>query len=449
MVRRCSCFTEDSTLDEGTNQAGWSDIAVRARATSVVGTAVLYSAHAVLTRGRRLFGNGDVFVNGHNYGVTRYVHSPASAGQVAHLVAGWKQDANAAASMLLSTNDLHAYMGHEPSWWINVSTPGADYTMLPDAVSDTEAVRYWRDVCMALCFRRHDDDVEIIEVDLRPGLYAGSDPQTSPSRCSCYAHDDLSKLGHNDSSSLPSHSAPNDLILTNFLRTASLVNHYTGSGTRDAGRLYRQYINTYAVHRDEWDELFVAEQQSTIFYKQAFETEYMPNLGALAADLASGNTYYDETGVNDLNSCLRECAAHSGHESALTARMNASSMIYEADRLRCICTTTNWLDLAHDDKIVHDRNQSTLRTYRIKFCPGVAGGSSRSVVYRKHVRGANAVCMGMPVQGGAILTGGSILISRDAGDYSTPIDSQCRAACDANPDCGMAHSVRSTRPCLF
>jgi len=73
-------------------------------------------------------------------------------------------------------------------------------------------------------------------------------------------------------------------------------------------------------------------------------------------------------------------------------------MIYDAEYLHCICTTTNWLDLAHDDEIIHVPARPELRTYRIKFCPGVAGGSSRSVVYRKNVKGANAVCMGMPVR---------------------------------------------------
>ena len=436
----CSCFAEDATVEEegGTSQAGWSDIAVRARATSVVASAVLYGAHAVLTRGRRRFSAGNVFVDGESYAVSRYVHSPASKGQVAHLVAGWKQDADAASSMLLSTNNLSAYMGHPPHWWDDAWT--GDWSVLPDTVSGGPAVAHWRDVCTALCFRRHDDDVEVVEVDLRPGLYAGGDPRTSPSLCRCYAYDDLSKLGRDHESSMPSHAAPNDLTLTNFLRTASLVNHYTGNGTYDAGRLYRQFLNTYAVHRDDWSELFVAEQQSTIFYAQAFESEYAPSAAALAAD--ANNTYYDSGGPADLDACLRECAAHSGAEPALTARMDAASMLYEADRLRCTCTATNFLDPAHDGAIAHHAGRPTLRTYRIKFCPGVAGGSSRSVVYRKHVKGANAVCMGMPTPGGAILANGSIFLSRDAGDYSTPIDSQCRAACDANPDCGMAHSVR-------
>ena len=233
-----------------------------------------------------------------------------------------------------------------------------------------------------------------------------------------------------------------------LLRTASLVNHYKGVGTYDTGVLYRQYINTYAV-RDDWDELFVAEQQSTIFYKQAFETEYAPTLEAMRNDVLNNHSYYyyprdGRTAPFDVDACLRECAAHGGNEPALTERMNAMSMIYNSSDGLCICTTTNWLDLANDHLIMHHPGQTELRTYRIKFCPGVAGGSSRSVVYRKNVKGPNAVCMGMPVQGGAILTGGSILISRDAGDYSTPIDSQCRAACDANPDCALAHSFVET-----
>ena len=414
-------------------------MALRARATSVVPSAVLYGAHAVLTRGRKLFSPGSVFVAGESYALSRYVSSPACEGQSAHLVAGWKQDA--AASMLLSTNDLHAYMGHEPFWWTAISTGGADYRTLPDTIGGADALPYWRDVCMAMCFRLHDDDVEIVEVDLRPGLYNGSHATSaSPSKCRCYAYDDLSKRAN--ASSLPSHAAPNDIIMANFLATASLVNHYKGTGAVDGGLLYRRYINTYAVHRDDWHEHFVETQQSTIFYEQAFEAEYAPTAAALAAD---SNTYYTSV-INDLNACLRECAAHGGDEPALTKRMDAMSMIYDASTKRCVCTTTNWLDLAHDQSIAHFPGQPELRTYRIKFCPGVAGGSSRSVVYRKHVNGTNAVCMGFPVQGGAILANGSIFLSRDAGDYATPIDSQCRAACDAHPDCGMAHSVRHPQP---
>ena len=434
----CSCFTEDATRDEITNQAGWSDIATRARATSVVPSAVLYGAHAVLTRGRSLAATGHVFVNGIGSLVSRYVHSQASAGKTAHLVAGWKQDTTAAASMLLSINELRAYMGHVPEWW---KIGYGDSRVLPDTVGGLAARAYWRDVCMALCFRKHDDDVEIVEVDLRPGLFDGTNAATNPSTCLCYAYDNLAKLNQNATSE-PSHAAPNDIAMANFLRTASLVDHYRGKGTVDDNLIYRQFLNTYAVHRDQWDELFVSEEQSTIFFKLAFEVEYGPTDAARNND--AGIYYYYST-ISDRNACLRECVGHSGgNDTVIEKRMEAASMVFDASSGLCVCTTTNWLALDNDGSIQHHPSRPDLRTYRIKFCPGVAGGSTRSVVYRKNVPGDNAVCFGMPVQGGAILANGSIFFSRDAGDHSLPIDSQCRAACDANPDCGMAHSQVET-----
>ena len=409
-------------------------------------SAVLYGAHAVLTRGRRVFStSASVFVEGSvsedPNGIFRYVHSPATNGQAAHLVAGWKQDASAAAALLLSTNALIAYMGHQPAWW----SYGANCHVLPDAVGGEEAANaYWRDVCMAICFRRHGDDVELVQVDLRPGLYDGSNAGIAPtaqSECACYAYDDLAKLGSmaNESTSLPSHAAPNDIVVANFLKTATLVNNYVGVNSVDAGLHYRRFVNLYAVHRDDWDELFVETQQSTIFYKLAFEATYGPTSTDLAADAA--NVYYDnDVGLSNLNACLRECAGHAGSEPALTGRMNVTSMVYDADTGRCICTSTDWLALDNTDRIGHYPSRTGFAVYSVKFCPGVAGGSPRSVVYRKGVTGANAVCMGYPVAGGAVLTNGSIFFSRDAGDDTRPIDSQCRAACDANPDCALAHS---------
>ena len=51
--------------------------------------------------------------------------------------------------------------------------------------------------------------------------------------------------------------------------------------------------------------------------------------------------------------------------------------------------------------------------------PYFAGGSERSVVYRKGVKGTNAVCHGMPVGSGMILANGSVFLSRDAADDTT------------------------------
>ena len=79
--------------------AGWSDLAVRARATSVVSTAVLYRAHAVLTRGRATTTTGQVWINGRLNLIGRYVNSDANRAQVAHLISGWKQDPATAAAL--------------------------------------------------------------------------------------------------------------------------------------------------------------------------------------------------------------------------------------------------------------------------------------------------------------------------------------------------------------
>ena len=44
-----------------------------------------------------------------------------------------------------------------------------------------------------------------------------------------------------------------------------------------------------------------------------------------------------------------------------------------------------------------------------------------------------------------ILANGSVFLSRDAADDTRPIDVQCKSACDANPDCALAHSFVSAR----
>ena len=62
--------------------------------------------------------------------------------------------------------------------------------------------------------------------------------------------------------------------MARFLSTAKLVNNYVGRHAVDSGLRYRRFINTYAVHRDAWDELFVVEEQSTVFYKLALEPGY-------------------------------------------------------------------------------------------------------------------------------------------------------------------------------
>ena len=434
--------------------AGWSDLAVRARATSVVSTAVLYRAHAVLTRGRALTTLGQVWINGQGNRIGRYVSSDANRAQAAHLISGWKQDPVAGQALLLSSNPLtEAYLGHKPHWWLDSfggTSMAHGWSVLPNSVAGADAISFWRDVCTSLCMRKHGDEVELVEVDLRKGLYDGYRSNTMPSTCDCYAYDDLAKLNASTAAAAqhtPSQAAPNDFAVLRFLETATLVNHYIGNGTYDNGLHYRKFVNLYAVQRREWPSLFVDTQQSSIFYERALEPGYTISIDDLNAD---AHAYVDaKAGVVTREDCLRECAMHAGGtDEEMRPRQDVKTMVHDAAAQTCWCTTKDWLDLADDDSIVHvphtEVNQPLV--YRVQFCAGVSGGSSRSVVYRKMPAGADPlpVCHGMPVSAGMILSNGSIFFAKDPGAVTRPVDLQCRAACDANPDCAMAHSMIET-----
>lgn len=421
--------------------SGWSDIALRARATTAIPSAVLYKAHTVLTRGRSTLEKGFLWIKGQGDRVIRYVNAPAYNAHAAHLVSGWKQDDVAAAAMLLGVYDLPAYMGHRPHFW-PVDLMG--YEQMADSVAGTAALAFWRDVCASLCYRWHDDDVEMMQVDLRPGLYEGGRTNARTSKCHCYAYDDLAKLNHTDQVSEASHEAPNDLAMARFLSTASLVNNYVGDGEHDDGMRYRRYINMYAVHRDAWESYFVVEEQSSVFHRLALEPGYHFETATLTT-----HRYKQSANVADINACMRECVVV-GDANVTNHRMDFATMVFIEGEpgTNCWCFAKDLLQPDHDDLIVHNPSAAGLKVkvYRTKLCVGVSGGSERSVVYRKGVRGANAVCLGMPVGSGMILANGSVFLSRDAADDARPIDVQCRSACDANPDCALAHSFVSARP---
>lgn len=414
----CSCFTEDSS-SEASAQGAWSDIAIRARATTVVPSAVMYKAESVLTRGRAINADARIYLQGDSASATyigRYVESDACRSQTAHLVAGWKQTATALAEIAID-----AYMGHRPWWWPASAGGSTAYLALPNSVSGTAAIAFWRDVCASRCAREFDDEVQAIEVDLRRGLHDGSDVNadpSSPATCKCFG------IG------IASHVSPGDINLINFLSTAALVNNYVGSGALDGGVAYRKYVNTYAVHRMPWESHFVDVLQSSVYYAKAFTNGYLPNPTVVSA---SGTVYHRAENILDVRLCIEECTRDE------TNRLGMQFAWHHEDEDWCECSTTNWLLPTHDVHLIHDPSNLKLSTYRLKYCGGVAGGSDRSVVYNK---ADGSVCPGMPVGSGMILPNGSMLIARDAGDFSEPFDLQCKARCDANPDCAVAHAVR-------
>lgn len=416
--------------------SGWSDIALRARATTVIPSAVMYKAHTVLTRGRSTLEKGYLWIKGKNEDVARYVDAPAYSAHAAHLASGWQQDHHKAASMLLGSYDLPAYMGHKPYFWMSA---WSGWESMPDSVKGEAAIAFWRDICASMCFRHHDDDVEMMQVDLRPGLYEGFQTHVRSSRCDCYAYDDLAKLNATGAATAEpevSHEAPNDLAMARFLSTASLVNNYVGTGVVDKGLRYRRFINTYAVHRDAWDEFFVVEEQSTVFYKLALEPGYH-----LDGKAGASRHYRVAQNVPEIGACMRECVRDYEH------RMDFATMVFKEGETsdNCWCIDEDLLLPEYDHLIVHDSSEvgKKIKVYRTKLCVGVAGGSERSVVYRKGVKGPNAACHGMPVGAGMILANGSTFLSRDQADDTRPIDVQCKSACDKNPDCAMAHSFVS------
>ena len=421
--------------------SGWSDIALRARATTVVPSAVMYKAHTVLARGRSTLEKGYLWIKGKDDSVIRYVESPANNAHAAHLASGWKQDDVKAQSMLLGVYHLPAYMGHKPFFWPSTSS---GWENMPDSIAGMAAIAFWRDICASLCFRNHDDDVEMMQVDLRPGLYEGYQTNVRTSSCSCYAYDDLAKLNHTDAEPAMSHEAPNDLAMARFLSTASLVNNYVGTDALDKDLRYRRFINTYAVHRDAWEQVFVVEEQATVFYKLALEPGYH-----FDDRKAANEEYHSAASVANLGACMRECVAiqtpGDRDDPIYLNRMEFATMVYSDDQsgTNCWCIAKDMLLPENDHRIVHEPEHMQVRVYRTKLCVGVAGQSERSVVYRKGLKGPNAVCFGMPVGSGMVLANGSMFLSRDAADDTRPVDIQCRAACDANPDCALAHSFVS------
>ena len=420
----CSCFTEDA--DHLNGASGWSDIEVRARATSVVATAVLYKAHAVLTRGDARDASPHVWVEGDSAAaaggrIERYVKSPASAMRVAHLVAGWTMGAEAG-GWLLGAYALRATMGGAPHWW-NAALYGpfeASSSALPNVTQDVD---FWRDVCATQCGRAHDDEVEYALVDLRNGLYYGDDV-AHPSRCECYA----AGTAHG----VASHVAPSDANVLTFLGAggATLVNNYVGAGgaRNDAGLRYRQYVNLYAVHRKAWEGYFVVPLQSTVYYARVFEAGYVPKDANVDFEI-----YKTSAGVAHRDACLTECA---GDAQAPLGR----TMLFDPATQACQCGSRRALDLAFDE-LFHYDPASTVEIYAIQFCRGVVSASDHTLVYHKSDA---TTCPGSPVGSGMILSNGTVLFSRDPGDSGVPFDLECRAACDANEECAMATSYVET-----
>ena len=459
----CSCFTEDVTNTEQTAMAAWTEVALRARATSVVPSAAMYAATPVLVRGKSVDTEGRIWLNGiatqtPDLSSRRWIKSDAVRADTAHLATGFSFHQGRApdalrANVQLSTLPLLAYMGNRPSWWPNyVSSAHSEaWRVHENATAGTEAVAFWRDVCAGACLRAHGEDVEFIEVDLRWGLVYGSvvDPAapdtTNASLCHCYADGDLSDAG--DAQVPRSHAAPSDVRAMRFLSHAVLVPYSHAFIEYDRYEM-REFVNIYAVHRRVGHGLWLPTLQTTVFHAAIAPT---PKFG-LDAGFSADHFLSDAINVGDADACLKECAVRHGRD-VKTVGYGRLALVQEnngvwthggtdaADALRCRCLGADFTDL-HLDGAWYMAHSSAYEDdavfYRVQVCPSVReAGNGRSVVYDKP---SQSVCVGTPIGAGMILESRSVLEATDPGDDVLASDSKCVARCDAVADCALAQS---------
>ena len=387
-----------------------------------------------------------------DYYVARWYLSDAAKAETAHLVSGFEQVGHV--HLLLSEFPIVAYMGHKPKWYPDRSN---SWTMLENATSGEDAIVYWRDACVAACFRAHDDDVEFVQVDLRYGVVYGgnvSEAETDlASKCRCYTDGIISNSSSETHS--PSHAAPNDIRALQFLSSARLVPDSTFNG-----HSLRKYLNIYAVHRSQYASTFFTTLQSSMYHGRVLNHN---NLADVDQTFVAEHLLSDTMGVANERDCFFECASKHGTDVktvgyGLFMRVDFEGLTfggavgqrYFDDEPRCRCMSVDLLDFEHDTRWIYPHGRITPTSdeatvtsvyYKVQFCPNVVAASDRSLVYTKE---DNAVCAGVPVGSGYVLSSQSILSSVDPGDVDLATDVKCKELCDENDQCAVAHSHVST-----
>jgi hypothetical protein len=197
-------FTEDESIDEAADFSGWSPIEVRARATEVVQSAVLYAAHALLHRGFAYDDHqGHAWMTGVNGDISRFVESEACKARVAHLVSGY-EDIGSRTSMLLGETPLYYFKDEQPTWW--VSPTNTRWKFYPNNTSPTtsDGLAFWADVCASWCVRRFDDGSEFMEINFNEQYGTAN-----WGRCACYEYRDPDATSAHANTA--SHAAPDDI----------------------------------------------------------------------------------------------------------------------------------------------------------------------------------------------------------------------------------------------
>jgi hypothetical protein len=198
-------FVEDEASNEGPNYNAWSEIEVRARATEVVASGVLYAAHALLHRGYAYeAGQGTAWIVGANSAVSRFVETPVLRAEIAHLVSGYRDDVGSRSTMLLGSVPLYYFNDEAPAWWTNAADTSYRSYANNTSPSTNAGLGFWGDVCASFCVRVYDDDSEFMELDFTVRTATGQ-----WGRCSCYAYQDTDT--HSTHANKTSHVAPDDV----------------------------------------------------------------------------------------------------------------------------------------------------------------------------------------------------------------------------------------------
>ena len=422
----CSCFVEDSALNPGERMSGWSDIETRARATSVVESAVLYRAHATLTRGAAVSSSKLVWVAGgdlaQNEGVSRFVESDFADSELAHLATGFRQTR---VGPLLAVLPLYAYLERRPTWW-PAGDATASWTRLPNM---STSFSFWSNVCGNACVRIHGDDVEFAEVDLVPSRRAvdalgEADPFNAidnPGACRCFAYVDPSEAADAfdvANASSRSHAAPSDVSVMQWLAGARL----------EPEAKYREHVQLFAVHRKHENWHFITSLQSSVYYWRSVGEGF----------------YWEEADLNEIRSqrayasTRRECIVWCATDQK--GALRGVVFKYDLGGQNCHCLLESPMHIGYDANWRYDPAKEW-EWFDARFCYRVRGASERSLVYS---RTNGDFCPGVPVSSGMVLASGSILSSVDTGSSTTPFDVACRARCDADPQCEVAHVTLET-----
>ena len=384
----CHCFTEDEADNEGAGYTSWAEIEVRARATQVAQSAVLYTAHATLQRGyAQRTGQGHAWLVGSGGTVSRFIESDAAKASVAHLISGYR-DTGARSSMLLGSTPLLYYNDTKPTWWPTASGDQWRVAANNTDPSTSHGLSFWADVCASWCVRRFEDESEFMELDFTVAY-----GPANTGRCACYAYQDTD--GTSTHAHKNSHAAPDDIRAMEFLHEWHHIPSNQPNNT-----------HMFAMKKSVGHGLWVPRLQSTVYYHRMWQDEIDAPIGTLenAPELAGKVHLFYSTLTRD--ACIELCASE-----AVNNQRAIRSVRFDPIARNCYCfdeSLFQWKFDSFDDPNnllwVMD-TASKAEWYEVKFCEFVRPDEhGRTMVWSKTLElpgQADGWCSGSPAGTGA------------------------------------------------